>query len=79
MLKLAIAAAVIILSSLGACASADNKGAKPQIRDDNEYVTGSNLPRRKTSLPTEASAVSEQAAEELRRVRPGPIPMGTGR
>jgi len=53
--------------------------AKPQIRDDNEYVTGSNLPRRKTSLPTEASTVSEQAAEELRRIRPGPIPMGSGR
>jgi len=70
---------VTILSSLVACASADNKDAKPQIRDDNEYVTGSNLPRRKTSLPTEASTVSEQAAEELRRIRPGPIPMGSGR
>ena len=79
MLKLAIVAAVIILSSLVACASVDNKDAKPQIRDDNEYVTGSNLPRRKTSLPSEASTMSDQAAEEMRRVRPGPIPMGSGR
>ena len=79
MLKLAIAAAVIILSSLGACASADNKGAKPQIRDDNEYVTGSNLPRHKTSLPTEATTLSDQAAEELRRIRPGPAPPGASR
>jgi hypothetical protein len=78
MLKSAIVA-VIILSSLAACASVDNKDGKRQLRDDNEYVTGSNLPRRKTSLPSEASTMSDQAAEEMRRVRPGPIPMGTGR
>ena len=78
MLKPAIVA-VIICCSLAACASIDNTDAKPQLKDDNEYVTGSNLPRRKTSLPTEASTVSEQAAEELRRIRPGPIPMGSGR
>ena len=79
MLKLAIVAAVIIVSSLAACGSVNNKDGKPQLRDDKEYVTGSNLPRRNTSMPREASTMSDQAAEEMRRVRPGPIPMGSGR
>jgi hypothetical protein len=35
MLKPAIVAA-IVLSSLVACASVDNKDARPQLRDDNE-------------------------------------------
>jgi len=68
-----------VLSSLAACASVDDKDWKPLARDDSEYVTGSNLPRRKTSLPSEAATLSDQAAEELRRVRPGPVPPGASR
>ncbi len=74
-----ILSGMIILSSLVACASVDNKDGKPQFRDDKQYVTGSNLPRRTTSMPSEASTLSDQAVEEMQRIRPGPIPMGSGR
>jgi len=74
-----ILSGMIILSSLVACAGADNEDGKPRLRDDNEYVTGSNLPRHKTSMPSEASTLSDQAVEEMQRIRPGPIPMGSGR
>ncbi len=77
MVKPAIVA--VILCSLAACASVDNEDGKPQVKDDLEYVTGSNIPRRKTSMPSEASTLSDQAAEEMRRIRPGPIPAGSGR
>jgi hypothetical protein len=60
---------VIVLCSLAACASVD-KDWKPLVRDDSEYVTGSNLPRRKTSLPSEATTLSDQAVEEMQRIRP---------
>jgi hypothetical protein len=70
---------VTILSALAGCASVDNKDWKPLVRDDSEYVTGSNLPKRKTSLPSEAATLSDQAAEELRRIRPGPVPPGASR
>jgi hypothetical protein len=63
MLKPAIVT-VIICCSLAACASIDNTDAKPQLKDDNEYVTGSNIPRRKTSMPSEVRTIS---AEELQR------------
>jgi hypothetical protein len=63
---------VTILSSLSACASVDNKDGKPQLRDDKEDVTGSNLPRRKTSMPSEASTLSDRAVEEMQRIRPAP-------
>jgi hypothetical protein len=76
MLKPAIVA-TIILSSLVACASVDNKDAKPQLRDDNEYVTGSNIPKRKTSMPSEVRTIS---GEELQRSGlPAPQPMPSGR
>jgi len=74
-----ILSGTIIVSSLVACAGADNEDGKPRLRDDNEYVTGSNLPRRKTSMPSEASTLSDQAVEEMQRTRPGPIPMGSAR
>jgi len=61
---------VALLSSLAACAGVDDKDWKPLVRDDSD-VTGSHLPRHKTSLPSEAATLSDQAAEELLRVRPG--------
>jgi len=78
-MKITILSMMIVLSSLVACASADDKDGKPRLRDDNEYVTGSNLPRRKTSMPGETSTLSDQAVEEMQRIRPGPAPMGSGR
>jgi hypothetical protein len=56
----------VILCSLAACASVDHKEGKPQVRDDLEYVTGSNIPRRNTSMPGEARTVSDRTAEEMR-------------
>ena len=70
---------VIVLCSLAACASAEDKDWKSQVRDDSEYVTGSNLPRRKTSLPGEAGTLSDQAIEEMQRIRPAPPAPGAGR
>jgi hypothetical protein len=68
---------VIILPPLVACASVDNKDAKPQLRNDNEYVTGSNIPKRKTSMPSEVRTIS---GEELQRSGlPAPQPMPSGR
>jgi outer membrane receptor for ferrienterochelin and colicin len=67
---------VVICCSLAACASIDNTAAKPQLRDDNEYVTGSNIPRRNTSMPSEVRTIS---AEELQRSElkaPQPMPGG---
>jgi hypothetical protein len=78
-MKRTILSVMIILPLLVACAGVDDKDGKPQLKDDKEYVTGSNLPRRKTSLPSEASTQSDQAVEEMRRIRPGPVPMGSGR
>jgi hypothetical protein len=85
MLKPAIVAA-IILSSLVACASVDNKDGKPQVRVDREYVTGSNIPKRNTSVPGEVSTISDKAAEEMRwadetqrLIKPSPTATGSGR
>ena len=72
MVKPAIVA--VILCSLAACASVDNKDGKPQVMDDLEYVTGSNIPRRKTSMPSEVRTIS---AEDLQRTglsAPQPMP-----
>ena len=72
-----ILSGMIILSSLAACASIDNKDAKPQLRDDNEFVTGSNIPKRNTSMPSEVRTIS---GEELQRSGlPAPQPMPSGR
>jgi hypothetical protein len=70
---------VIVLCSLAACASGDSKDGKSQVRDDSEYMTGSNLPKRKTSLPGEAATLSDQAIEEMQRIRPGAAPPGASR
>jgi hypothetical protein len=70
---------VVIFFSLAACASVDEHDSTPRVKDDNDYVTGSHLPRRKGSAPSEAQTLSTQQVEDLQRVRPGPMPTGAGR
>ena len=65
-----------IIASLVACASIDPPDTKARAWDDNDYVTGSNLPRRKTSFPGEANSMSREDAEEMMRSRPAPIMPG---
>jgi len=73
MLKPAIVAG-IICCSLAACASMNNKDAKPQLRDDNEYVTGSNIPKRNTSMPNEVRTISGEELQRSGLPAPQPIP-----
>jgi hypothetical protein len=66
---------VIFVSSLGACAA--NPGPAGRY-DDNDYVTGSNLPRRGGTMPTEAQGVSKDTLDDWQRVRPAPRGPGGG-
>jgi hypothetical protein len=66
--------AVIFVCSLAACAPSPGTGRY----DDNDYVTGSNLPRRGGSLPTEAQGVSKDTLDDWQRVRPGTRGPGGG-
>ena len=64
--------AVVILCPLAACTSPDSGAAR--VRSSDDYVTGSNLPRRSS----EVQVMSKEQAEDLQR-RPGPVPTGMGR
>jgi len=64
--------AALVLTSLTACTT--DPGYAPQIKDDNDYVTGSNLPRRSRS--SDVSVMSKEQVEDLMRSRPGPMPAG---
>ena len=64
------------LSSLAACASVDNMDTTRRVLDEDDFVTGSNLPRRKSSLPSEAGSMSKDAAEDMMRTRPMLPPSG---
>ena len=66
--------AALVLTSLTACTT--DPGYAPQIRDDNDYVTGSNLPRRSHS--SDANVMSKEQVEDLMRSRPGPKGPGSG-
>ena len=57
-----------VLTSLAACTSAD-PGAPSQVRNDNEYTTGSNIPRRSHS--SNVQVMTKEQAEELLRARSG--------
>ena len=65
----------IAISSLAACA---DPGTTTTRYNENEYVTGSNLPRR-GSMPPEARTVSKETIEDWQRTRPGQMPTGMGR
>jgi len=65
-------AALIVLFALGACA--DDPNRPNRMRSDDEYMTGSNLPRR----PTDATIIRGEQIEEMQRVRPGMKPAGAG-
>ena len=61
---------------LSTCASIDSKDAKPQLRDDNEYVTGSNIPKRKTSMPSEVRTISGEDVQIMTLPAPQPLHPG---
>jgi hypothetical protein len=65
---------VVVVSSLAACAE---PGPTSNRHNEDDYVTGSNLPRR-GSMPPEAQTVSKETIEDLQRTRAGPMP-GIGR
>jgi hypothetical protein len=60
---------------LAACAE---PGPASHRYDENDYVTGSNLPRR-GSPPPEVRTVSKEAVDDWQRTRPGQMPTGMGR
>jgi hypothetical protein len=66
--------AITFVSILGACAE---PGPPASRYDEHDYVTGSNLPRRGSSMPPEAQTVSKEQVEEWQRARPAPMPTGT--
>ena len=65
-------ATVIVLLTLGACADDPNRPSR--MRSDDDYMTGSNLPRRQT----DATTLSRERVEDLQRVRPGMKGPGAG-
>ncbi|HEX9434165.1 MAG TPA: hypothetical protein VF936_15430 [Burkholderiales bacterium] len=65
-------AMLVVFISLTACTSVE-PGA-PQIKDDNDYVTGSNLPRRSRS--SDVRVLTKDQVDDLMRSRPGPMPAG---
>jgi len=65
----------IVVSSLAACAEAGQTSFR---HNEDDYVTGSNLPRH-SSMPPEAQTVSKETIDDLQRTRPGPMPAGMGR
>ena len=71
-----ILVALSAVSALGACA--DPSAPPARIYDDGNYVTGSHLPRRGSTMPPEAQTVSREALEDWHRQRAGPKPMGAG-
>jgi hypothetical protein len=60
--------AAILVSSLAGCAE---PGQTSNRHNDDDYVTGSNLPRR-GSTPPEAQTVSKETIEDWQRGRAGP-------
>lgn len=62
----------ILLLCLAACAPIDPNQAS-RVKGDDDYVTGSNLPRRDRS---EVQVMSKEQMEDLQRARPGPMPPG---
>ena len=65
-------AALIVLLTLGACADDPNRPSR--MRSDDDYMTGSNLPRRST----DAATMPREQVEDLQRVRPGMKAPGAG-
>jgi hypothetical protein len=57
-----------VLTSLAACTSVD-PNAPSQVRNDNEYTTGSNIPRRSHS--GNVQVMTKEQAEELMRAKTG--------
>jgi hypothetical protein len=69
---------VAVLCSLPGCASIEDKDGRPQVRNDNDFVTGSHLPRRRADT-RDVTIMSKEQLEDLQRSRPGPIAPGAGR
>ena len=67
---------VVMGCLLAACASTDSSNQPPRVWNDNDYVTGSNLPRRDRTKPSEAQTMSKQQIDELQLPRPAPMPAG---
>ena len=61
--------AFALLCGLAACAE---PGPPASRYDEHDYVTGSNLPRRGSTMPPDAQTVSQQQVEEWQRARPVP-------
>ena len=70
---------LLALSAVLALAACADPSAPPtRVYDDDDYVTGSNLPRRGSTMPPEAQTVSREAVEDWQRMRAPGKPMGTG-
>jgi hypothetical protein len=65
-------AALIVLFALGACADDPNRPSR--LKSDDDYMTGSNLPRRQT----DATTIRREQIEDMQQVRPGVRPPGGG-
>jgi hypothetical protein len=59
--------AAFLLTSLAACTGVEPAST---TKGDNEYMTGSNIPRR--SPPSDVQLMSKEQAEEVMRTRAGP-------
>jgi hypothetical protein len=64
--------AALLLTSLAACTGVEPASTP---KGDNEYMTGSNIPRR--APPSDVQVMSKEQAEEVMRTRAGPA-MGRG-
>lgn len=67
--------AMVLLVCATACAPID-PNQPGRVKGDDDYVTGSNLPRR--SIPPEVGVMSTEQTQELMRARPGPKGAGAG-
>jgi hypothetical protein len=66
--------AIALLCVLGACAE---PGPPASRYDEHDYVTGSNLPRRGSTMPPDTQTVRKETLEDWQRARPGPMPTGS--
>jgi len=66
-----LAFAVSVGSLLGACAGAEDPNRVARPWNDSDYVTGSNLPRRDRSMPSDVETVSKPTLEQWQLPKPG--------
>jgi len=68
---------VLICASAALLAACAEPGPSASRYGDNDYVTGSNLPRRGSTMPPDTQTVRKETLEDWQRPRPGPMPTGS--